>query len=274
MNSISDCFHAGVSFFSSCFGGPAQTPTTMDQQCLQDIPQLPELPEFEQVDTSLATPPSPLAQDHGQEESKHEEKHDTQDDLSELVDQAFASRIIYPPKPSSCSLVQDCTTRMHARTLGSVRSHLTSTSQDVSCEPVATRTRSKMVNMLRLDGPAPSPKVSARPSHDRTDQPNNVYPFQRRATQRWCRLLTATKSRLANNGLKQALGSHWPAFVQHAKTLYWPKWKKLLSSTMTCRGPLRGGPCPFQLSADPSCSQDLNLVAFLHLDHAYPLHSI
>ena len=211
-----------------------------------------------------------LMQDPSLQESMHEGKHDTQPDLSELNKQPNITHKI--PHPL-CSSPQSNPRYVSKHTVSSL-SIPTSTSphtQDLvhHNESVAHRTRSRLLKNRGLRGPL----VDVRSITNK--RPTKAYKFQRRATQRWCKLLTASKSRLAKNGLKDALGVHWPAFVKYAKENHWPQWKKLFSSTMKCNGPLKkGGCCPFQLCVEPTCQQDLSLVQLLHLDHAYPLQSI
>ena len=251
MNSIFNCFHAGVNFVSACLGTSTRLPTTMDFD--QEEAQVPLGTQDQQGDTTTTTNRSNLLmQDHSLQESMHEGKHDKQPDLSELNEQPTITNRIPPTSvsipTSNCPHTQD------------LAQHT---------ESVAHRTRSRLLKNRDLQGPLPVVRSTTN------KRPKNVYKFQRRATQRWCKLLTASKSRLAKNGLKDALGPHWPAFVRYAKDKYWKQWEKLFSSTMKCNGPLKkGGCCPFKLCAEPTCEQDLSLVQLLHLDHAYPLHSI
>ena len=99
--------------------------------------------------------------------------------------------------------------------------------------------------------------------------------FQRRAKQRWCKLLTATKSRLAEYGLREALGPHWNDFVSYAKQRFQTQWLEAFDQPMVCQGPLcNGGPCPHQFRVDPSSPDDLKRMCLLHLDHQTPLHRI
>ena len=114
------------------------------------------------------------------------------------------------------------------------------------------------------------PQVCVQPSPQR----KNIKKYQRRANQRWCRLLTATKSRLAEKGLKDALGPHWIDFVAHANSHFQANWVGLFGSTMHCQGPLGIGQCPSQLSLDPTSESDLELLSSLHLDHSIPLETI
>ena len=132
--------------------------------------------------------------------------------------------------------------------------------------PVAFRTRSR-----KSDPPADYiyPASSNLPT-----SPTRAYAFRRRATQRWCKLLTATKSRLAQNGLKEALGPHWKDFVQYAACHFRPHWLETFSLPMECNGPLTGRHCPFNLRVDTQCPEDIDLMHLLHLDHAYPVHII
>jgi hypothetical protein len=98
--------------------------------------------------------------------------------------------------------------------------------------------------------------------------------FQRRATQRWCRLLSCEKSRIAETGLRKALGPHWPTFVQYALTHYRPQWFEVFGQMMNCAGPLQGEGCPSNMEVNPNCLTDLDKMCLLHMDHAYPLHII
>ena len=260
MNSIFNCFHAGISLLSCCFGVTTPLPTTMDHPRCQGNTPLPGL--------NNTTPASLLVQEYGLQEKKHEGKHDSQHALPILDKQSCMPNTINETPPYTCPEPHNSTTCSHKHATSVVSIHtLIPPAQDLLHQyehvPVAQRTRSKLTtNVLPCS------------SSNHKDYPRPVYPFQRRATQRWCKLLTATESRLAKNELKDALGSHWSAFVNHAKDHYWPKWKHLFSSAMTCNGPLRDGCCPFQLSVDPTCKQNLGLMHLLHLDHAYPLHSI
>ena len=254
MNSIFNCFHAGVNFVSACLGTSTRLPTTIDFD--QEVAQVPHLTRDQQEDTSTTTNrPNLLMQDHFLQESMHESKHDTQPDPSELNEQPNTTNIISKTSVSPCSI--PTSTSPHTQDLVHYNAS------------VAHRTRSRLLKNRDLQGPP----TDVRSSTNKRSE--NIYKFQRRATQRWCKLLTATKSRLAKNGPKEALGAHWPAFVKYAKEHHWPQWKNLFSSTMKCNGPLKkGGCCPFKLRAEPTCEQDLALVQLLHLDHGYPLHSI
>ena len=119
------------------------------------------------------------------------------------------------------------------------------------------------------------PQVCVHPSpHPTSAQCKTINKHQRRAKQRWCRLLTATKSRLAEKGLKNALGPHWIDFVDHAKSHFNSNWVGLFGRTMHCQGPLGIGHCPSQLSVDPTSESDLELLSSLHLDHSIPLETI
>ena len=124
--------------------------------------------------------------------------------------------------------------------------------------------------------PQMPPQMCVQPSaHPTPAQLKNVRKCRRRAGQRWCRLLTATKSRLAEKGLKDALGPLWVDFVAHAKFHFHSNWVGLFGSTMHCQGPLLGiGQCPSQLSVDPKRESDINLLSSLHLDHSIPLETI
>ena len=124
--------------------------------------------------------------------------------------------------------------------------------------------------------PQMPPQMCVQPSaHPTPAQLKNVRKCRRRAGQRWCRLLTATKSRLAEKGLKDALGPLWVDFVAHAKFHFHSNWVGLFGSTMHCQGPLLGiGQCPSQLSVDPKRESDFNLLSSLHLDHSIPLETI
>lgn len=275
MNSIFNCFHAGVNLLAACFGTPTKPTTTMDDTHDQEIIQPIEL-AGDQQETS--DPAALLVQHHPLQESMHEGKHDTRCDLSKITEQSFVPNAVNDIPQSICSGLQTNITCSHKHTSSLVSIHtLNSThTQDplYQNEPVAQRTRSKIMRNRDLHSPPP-PEVSSLSPGNIDNCPRGTYKFQRRATQRWCKLLTATESRLAKNGLKVALGSHWPVFVQHAKDHYWPKWKKLFSSTMKCNGPLDGESCcPSLLAVDPTCKHDLALMHLLHLDHAYPLHTI
>ena len=119
------------------------------------------------------------------------------------------------------------------------------------------------------------PQVCVHPSpHPTSAQCKTINKHQRRAKQRWCRLLTATKSRLAEKGLKNALGPHWIDFVDHTKSHFNSNWVGLFGRTMHCQGPLGIGHCPSQLSVDPTSESDLELLSSLHLDHSIPLETI
>lgn len=103
----------------------------------------------------------------------------------------------------------------------------------------------------------------------------NVKLFQRRAKQRWCRLVSASASRLAEAGVRSALGSHWNDFVNYAKTNFQPQWVQAFGQNMPCQGPLHSDrPCPHQTCIDPRNQSHLKWMSSLHLDHDIPLHTI
>ena len=270
MNSTFNCFHAGVNFVSACFGTSTRLPTSTDYALDEGMAaQVPVLARNQHEDTTAT---SDLIQDHSLHDSIHEAKHDTQPALSEVKAQSFPPNIVNVIPNPVCSPHQTNTTGVSEHTVPAL-STPTSTphTQDLMhhIQPVAHRTRSSLTKNRNMHNTSPGIRSTTN------KHPKSVYKFQRRATQRWCKLLTATESRLAKNGIKDALGAHWPAFVKYAKDHHWPQWKALFSSTMTCNGPLNQKVgCPFQLCVEPTCPQDLALVQLLHLDHAYPLHSI
>ena len=135
-------------------------------------------------------------------------------------------------------------------------------------------------NIIHSDTPTP-PNGQAKPKattgqlkKTRQRKQQNVKQFQRRAKQRWCRLITATKSRLAEAGLRDALGSHWIDFVDYAKTNFQPQWVEAFGQTMHCQGHLVTGHCPAQTCIDPNKPSDLQRMSSMHLDHSIPLHTI
>ena len=120
----------------------------------------------------------------------------------------------------------------------------------------------------------PTQITNKRPQHTLT-KAHKTTKFQRRAKQRWCKLLTATESRLAEYGLRDALGPHWKDFVSYAKQRFQTQWLEAFDQPMGCQGPLcNGGPCPHQFRVDPSSPDDLWRMCLLHLDHQTPLHRI
>ena len=269
MNSIFNCFHAGVNFVSACLGTSTRQPTSTDYPPDEEMAaQVPALARNQHEDTTTT---SDLIQKHSLQESTHEAKHDTQPALSEIKEHSSPPNNVYVIPRTLCSSHQTSTTGVLKHTVPALSSLTSITHTQDSMhhiQPVAHRTRSNCKNRNIRN-------TSSGIRSNNNKHPKNVYKFQRRATQRWCKLLTATESRLAKNGLKDALGAHWPAFVKYAKDHHLSQWKSLFSSTMKCNGPLnQEGGCPFQLCVDPTCEQDLSLAHLLHLDHAYPLHSI
>ena len=119
------------------------------------------------------------------------------------------------------------------------------------------------------------PQVCVQPSaHLTSPQRENIKKHQRRAGQRWCRLLNATKCRLAEKGLKDAPGPHWIDFVEHSNSNFNSSWVGQFGRRMHCQGPLGIGKCPSQFSVDPTRESDLKLLSSLHLDHSIPLETI
>lgn len=99
--------------------------------------------------------------------------------------------------------------------------------------------------------------------------------FKRRAAQRWCRLVTATKSRLSDHGLAQALGPHLKDFQQYANKHFKTLWEQEFTTTMSCQGCLQTNTqCPYQFVINPHNESHLKHVSSLHLDHSYTLKSI
>jgi hypothetical protein len=102
---------------------------------------------------------------------------------------------------------------------------------------------------------------------------------QKRAKQRWCRWLSATKSRIGGtNGMRQRLGKkRWKAFVKYANEHFQPQFVNKFSVPMRCCGPLgKSVACPNGgYAVDPTVEADVNTnLATLHLDHARDLKAI
>ena len=131
----------------------------------------------------------------------------------------------------------------------------------------------------------PSPTHIARPElliaqPPSIPQRHALKKAQKRGMQRWCRWLTATKSRIGGDkdGLRKRLGEkRWQAFVQYANDHFKSKFVNKFTSPMSCCGPLGAGvPCPnggFPVDPRVEAEVDANL-ATLHLDHARDLTAI
>ena len=96
---------------------------------------------------------------------------------------------------------------------------------------------------------------------------------KKRATQRFTSLVTAKKSRLAEEqGMREHLGKKtWKQFCVDAEA-YRLQWKARFGRRMECCGNLQGKPCPHRIVVDPRCS--LNALGGLHLDHSIEVVTI
>jgi hypothetical protein len=120
----------------------------------------------------------------------------------------------------------------------------------------------------------PKPQIDQRRRHT-TAEHKHFNKCKKRAQQRWCRWLTATKSRIGGtNGLREALGPHWQDFVDHANRHYKPDFVTHFSTTMRCCGDIDGNHCPHAYTVDPWMPSDLKKLAGLHLDHSFELSDI
>ncbi len=111
-------------------------------------------------------------------------------------------------------------------------------------------------------------------------QHRSLQKARRRAGQRWCRWLTATKSRIGHtNGLRKRLGkARWAAFVAYANTHFKPAFVAKFGAPMGCAGPLgHAAPCPngSKFAVDPTqTAQVEGRLATLHLDHRRDLVAV
>ena len=111
-------------------------------------------------------------------------------------------------------------------------------------------------------------------------QHRSLQKARRRAGQRWCRWLTAAKSRIGHtNGLRKRLGkARWAAFVAYANTHFKPAFVAKFGAPMGCAGPLgHAAPCPngSKFAVDPTqIAQVEGRLATLHLDHRRDLVAV
>jgi len=256
MIAIFDCFRA-------CFGYGTQT-TTMDTQFPDHATTPIKRTRLQHIKGSA--PEAGLVGSY----THHQVKHDQHRRLNHGIqpEQVKTAGDIHPQTG-----MQQATGSL-ACLSSPLTSHSHSPQEDDKPEemPLAWRTRSKRAPQVS-EGAKSTPNAGSLVGR-RAIRKKAAYPFQRRATQRWCKLLTATKSRLVGNGIKDALGPHWLDFVQYANTHFRPQWITTFSSPMHCKGPLEGGQCPWNLGVVPTSPDDLHLMQLLHLDHAYALHHI
>ena len=106
-----------------------------------------------------------------------------------------------------------------------------------------------------------------------TNQSKLILAAKKRATQRFTSLVTAKKSRLAEEqGMREYLGKKtWKQFCVDAEAYRLP-WKARFGRRMECCGNLQGKPCPHRIVVDPRCS--LNALGGLHLDHSIEVVTI
>ena len=145
MNSIFNCFHAGVSFVSACFGTSTRLPTALDYALDEALAAQVSVLARNQHDDTTTT--SDLIQDHSLQESMHETKHDTQLALTEVKEQSSPPNIDNViPKPV-CSPHQTNTTGVAKHTAPDLSTFTpTPNTQDLMhhIQPVAHRTRSHL----------------------------------------------------------------------------------------------------------------------------------
>ena len=104
--------------------------------------------------------------------------------------------------------------------------------------------------------------------------PTSVKLFIKRGMQRFTKLATASKSRLAGYGIRQALGEHWATFVGYIWGKFRSTWIQQFGAIMACEGSIDGTPCPHKCKIDPTCRSDLKKMSSLHLDHSVEVYDI
>jgi hypothetical protein len=96
-----------------------------------------------------------------------------------------------------------------------------------------------------------------------------------RASKRWSALLTATNSRIAQNGVRARLGeSLWDAFVAYAESKYSPGWDAAFDppdGLLACCGPADedASGCPRGFAVNLRRASAADQLKGLHLDHEY-----
>ena len=99
----------------------------------------------------------------------------------------------------------------------------------------------------------------------------------RRGKQRWCKLLTATSSRIGIV-MRPVLGHDlWTKFVNYASENFKDQYLAAFRFPIICCGRIDGTPCPQKLQI--SCNSDLqqrkgNILGHFHLDHDVELMNI
>lgn len=156
MNSIFNCFHAGVNFVSACFGTSTRLPTSTDSAPDEGLAAQVLVQARNQHEDTTTT--NDLIQDHSLQESMHEAKHDTQPALSEVKEQPSPPNIVNViPKPV-CSPHQTNTTGVLKHTVPAL-STLTSIphTRDLMQhnQPVAHRTRSNLTKNRNMHNTSP-----------------------------------------------------------------------------------------------------------------------
>ena len=162
--------------------------------------------------------------------------------------------------------------------------HRAACSPTISCSPTCSANVAPPAASPSAHLPAPAVRQAAQhlPASAASLAPmqrRTLKQAQKRAKQRWCRWLSATKSRIGGtNGMRQRLGKkRWKAFVEYANEHFQPHFVNKFSAPMRCCGPLgKSATCPNGgYAVDPTVEADVKTnLATLHLDHARDLTAI
>jgi hypothetical protein len=110
---------------------------------------------------------------------------------------------------------------------------------------------------------------------DDSDKEVSLALFRAKASTRFSRLLTNTKSRIGyEQAIQERLGGTWQDFVEYAVKRFKPQFIALFEQEVVCAGPLEGGDCPRHVKGLPPRHSALGVLAGCDLDHAYEVNMI